>query len=284
MKNINQIILGLFITGTVLLSSCTKNEVTKIALDKDALSLILGQTDSIFANVEYTGDIIPAVTWTSSKPDVAKVSNGEIQALKKGSTLITAQAGTKTASCTVTVNNEIFPVLVKGEIWYYGDIYGSETSNNFLVCLAGAEINMENLSGNDDVMFLEFNTELTVKTNVPSGIYEISDSFQPGTMVPGWVEDNGNPWGTWFFGKTNNDVVDGFVKVTNTNDLNYKFEMNLTDYFGNVITGTYQMSLPYYDLSESQAPVVIKNINLKKQKSFQNNKIKVRISKTRNSL
>lgn len=196
MKNINQIIFGLLIAGSVLLISCTKNEVTKIAVDKDTLSLILGQTDSIFAKVEYTGDIIPAVTWTSSKPDVAKVSNGEIQALKKGSTVITAQAGTKTASCTVTVNNEIFPILVKGEIWYYGDIYGSGTSNNFLVCLAGAEINMENLSGNDDVMFLEFNTELTVNTNVPSGIYEISDSFQPGSMVPGWVEDNGNPWGT----------------------------------------------------------------------------------------
>lgn len=284
MKNINQIIFGLFIAGSVILSSCTKNEVTKITIDKNALSLILGQTDSIFANVEYTGDIIPAVTWTSSNPDVAKVSNGEIQALKKGSTIITAQAGIKTATCNVTVNNEIFPVLVKGEIWYYGDVYDSGTSNNFLVCLAGADINMENLSGNDDVMFLEFNTELSVKTNVPSGIYEISDSFQPGTMVPGWVEDNGNPWGTWFFGKTNNDVVEGFVKVTNTNDLNYKFEMNLTDYFGNVITGTYQMNLPYFDLTESQAPVVVNNINLKKQNSFHYNKIKVRISKTRNNL
>ncbi len=90
--------------------------------------------------------------------------------------------------------------------------------------------------------------------------------------------------GNWFFGKTNNDVVEGFVKVTNTNNVNYKFEMNLTDYFGNVITGTYQMNLPYFDLSEYQVPVVIKNINLKKQTSFQNKKIKVRISKTRISL
>lgn len=283
MKNINHFLFILLVVGSVIFSACTKNEVTKITIDKSALNLILGQTDSLFANAEYTGDIKPAITWTSSQSDVAKVSNGEIVAMKKGSAVITAQAGTKTATCTVTVNNEIFPVLSKGEIWYYGDVYSSGTSNNFLVCLAGADINMENLSGNDDIMFLEFNTELTVKTNVPSGIYEISDNFQPGTMVPGWTEDNGNPWGTWFFGKTYNDAVDGFVKVTNTDNFNYKFELNLTDYFGNVITGTYQMNLPYFDLSEEQTPMIEKNINFKKTDSLYRNKIIGRISSKRNN-
>ena len=44
------------------------------------------------------------------------------------------------------------------------------------------------------------------------------------------------------------------------------------------------MNLPYFDLTQSQTPVAIKNINLNKQNGFQSNKIKVRISKKRNNL
>ncbi len=269
----------IFFIAVLMLNSCNTNEINKITIDKSAVNLILGQVDSLFANVEYTGDIIPAITWTSSKSDVVKVTNGEIRALKKGNSVITAQAGNKTSTCTVTVNNEIFPVLSKGEIWYFGDVYNSGTSNNFLVCLAGNDINMDNLSGTDDVMFLEFNTELTVTNNVPTGIYEISENFQPKTMVPGWTETNGNPWGTWFFGSTNNDVVDGFVKVTNTNNTNYKFELNLTDFFGNVITGNYQMNLPFFDLTVKQNLQIMKSKKIKNSGNFilKNNLVKKNI-------
>lgn len=278
MRNTHKFIFLLFIATSVIFSSCTKNEVTKITIDKSDLNLILGQVDSLYTNVEFTGDIKPATTWTSSQQDVAKVTNGEIQALKKGSAVITAQAGSKSATCSVEVGNEILPVLTKGEIWYYGDVYDSGTSNNFLVCLAGPDINMENLSGNDDIVFLEFNTDLSIKTQIPTGIYEISDSFQPGTMVPGWVEDNGNPWGTWYFGITYNDAVDGFVNVTNNNNGNYSFELHLTDYFGNSITGIYQMNLTFFDFSEETMPQVKVNQKIKSYQLSNRTKISTRKS------
>lgn len=44
-----------------------------------------------------------AVTWTSSNPSVAAVSNGKVTAKKAGTTVITAAAGSAKATCTVTV-------------------------------------------------------------------------------------------------------------------------------------------------------------------------------------
>ncbi len=269
MKILKKSLFTIIISSLLLFTSCTKNEVTQVTIDKPTLDLVLGQVDSLFANTEYTGTIVPAVTWTSSNPDVATIKNGEVVALKKGTSVISAQAGNKTASCNITVNNEIFPTLVKGEIWYFGDIYDSGTSNNFLVCLAGQNINMDNLTGDGDVLFLEFNTELTVKNNVPTGIYNISESFEPGTMVPGWVESSGDPWGTWFFGKTYNDVITGFVQVTNNNEGNYKFVLNLSDYFGNSITGTYQMNLSFFDLTDEQTPASSNKLIAKYQDHFE---------------
>ena len=45
-----------------------------------------------------------AVTWTSADPAVAEVDdNGKVTALSAGTTVITAKADSKSATCTVTV-------------------------------------------------------------------------------------------------------------------------------------------------------------------------------------
>lgn len=252
--------LSIFFLTIVILffTSCTKNEVTKITISDNEITLLLGEKDSLFANTEYTGDIIPSTTWTSSNTSVVKVSQGEVEAIAKGTAVITAQAGNKTATCNIIVENEIKPTLVKGELWFWGDIYQTGFSNNFTVCIASSGINLDNLTGDGEFMYIEFNTDTLIKNNIPSGTYEIAETFRSGTMVAGWVDEDDFPWGTWYFGKTYNDVVSGIVVVTNSNNI-YNIKYNLVDYYGNNISGIYNGSLTYFDYTVNFAPKMIKN-------------------------
>lgn len=68
-----------------------------------ALSLAVNGTEQLVATVEPT-DTTDSVTWSSNKPEVASVdSTGKVTAVAPGEAIITAKAGTKTATCTVTV-------------------------------------------------------------------------------------------------------------------------------------------------------------------------------------
>lgn len=79
---------------------------TGISLNKSELTLNVGDNDtSLIANVTPT-DSNENVVWSSNKPEVATVNptTGEVNAVALGEAIITAKAGTKTATCTVKVN------------------------------------------------------------------------------------------------------------------------------------------------------------------------------------
>lgn len=92
-------------------------KVTKITLDKTALSLEAGVKATLTAIVEPTDATIKSVVWSSSNLEVATVNpiTGEIVAIADGNAVITATSSSNkevAASCTVTVgNNE--PVVSK---------------------------------------------------------------------------------------------------------------------------------------------------------------------------
>lgn len=258
MKKLSYLSFFSIILIFISFTSCVKNEVTKVSISDNEKSLTLGQIDSLFVDTEYTGDIIPSVIWTSSNSAVVKVSQGEIEGKAKGTAVITAQAGSKTATCNVTVNNEIKPALTKGELWFFGDIYETGFSNNFTVCIASSGINIEDLTGDGEYMYLEFNTDLTVNNSIPSGTYEVNFKYEAGTMVPGYVDDDGFPWGTWYFGKTENDVVSGIVVVSSINNI-YTIVYNFVDYYGNNISGTFTGPLTYFDYEKKSAPQFVSN-------------------------
>ncbi len=76
---------------------------TGISLNKSALSLVEGNYETLTATVAPT-DTTDTVTWSSDKTSVATVDNtGKVTAVAAGTAKITATAGTKTATCTVTV-------------------------------------------------------------------------------------------------------------------------------------------------------------------------------------
>ena len=72
---------------------------TEISLNKTTLNLVSGKSETL------TATVVPAaaVTWSSSKEDVATVVNGVITGGIAGTAIITATAGKQSATCAVTV-------------------------------------------------------------------------------------------------------------------------------------------------------------------------------------
>ena len=85
--------------------------VESVSLNKSSLTLETGEGFDLVATVKPDNATDPAVTWTSSDPSVASVTeNGHVEALQPGQAVITAKAGEKEATCAVTVNAPYVPV------------------------------------------------------------------------------------------------------------------------------------------------------------------------------
>ncbi|MDR3093477.1 MAG: Ig-like domain-containing protein, partial [Bacteroidales bacterium] len=78
--------------------------VSGISLDKATLPLVVGATAELKATVLPDNAADKTVKWTSSDDTKATVSNGAVTAVAAGTATITAKAGDKTATCTVTVS------------------------------------------------------------------------------------------------------------------------------------------------------------------------------------
>ncbi len=102
------------LTGLVLVFACGKPEqsstipVESVSLNKTELNLIEGGSETLTATVAPGDATDRTVTWSSADATVATVEqNGYVTAVKEGKTTVTAMAGGKSASCTVTVTKPI---------------------------------------------------------------------------------------------------------------------------------------------------------------------------------
>ena len=96
--------------------------VTSVSLNKTSLALTEQETFQLSATVSPDNATDKTVTWSSSNTAVATVSsNGLVTAVQEGSATITAKAGDKTATCTVTVSKKVIPVtsFTFGDDWFY---------------------------------------------------------------------------------------------------------------------------------------------------------------------
>ena len=104
-------------TAVINVTSAPK-PATGITLNNSVLTLAAGNSDtSLTANVTPP-DSTDTVVWSSNKPEVATVdpATGKVTAVSAGEAIITAKAGTKTATCTVTVtcaHSSLRPVAEK---------------------------------------------------------------------------------------------------------------------------------------------------------------------------
>lgn len=233
----------------LVFTSCETNKVTDVVLDKTELSLMIGESVTLTADVDYSGSIIPSVAWSSSDEAVIKVSNsGVVNALKAGTAVITATASNKSASCTVTVTDELKPVFTNAIIEFYGSFY-NENLNNFVLMLTNS----------NDTLYLDLNTDTTATTALPVGKYamissdfESFDEFTPNTIIPAFEYD-GSGYGSWFFNKTTERALaEGEINVS-LNEAQYTIGYNLIDFDGIKISGTYNGTAVFNDYSEEMS-------------------------------
>ena len=104
--------------AVVLATGCPKIEepttvaVTGVSLDKTEISLTEGAAATLTATITPSNATNKTVAWSSSDPSVATVENGNVKAVKAGTTNITVTTvdGGKTATCKVTVSAPNIPV------------------------------------------------------------------------------------------------------------------------------------------------------------------------------
>ncbi|MDE6535807.1 MAG: Ig-like domain-containing protein, partial [Muribaculaceae bacterium] len=85
--------------------------VSSVELDREILTLEVGQTKHLIATVNPADATEQTVIWASSNPAIASVDNeGLVSALSVGDATITASCGGESAQCVVTVNEETIAI------------------------------------------------------------------------------------------------------------------------------------------------------------------------------
>jgi len=110
-KTIGIVCFVLLLCMSLVFAACDitsdEAEITKITLDKDTLSMQIGDEAILTATVE-PADQAANIVWTCDKDTVVKVENGKVTALSAGTAVVSAQnkEGTVYASCTVIVEEK----------------------------------------------------------------------------------------------------------------------------------------------------------------------------------
>ena len=91
--------------GAAVTIAAEPKPATGITLNKSELTLTAGDSDTSLTATVTPPDSTDTVVWSTNKPAVATVDSatGKVTAVAPGEAIITATAGTKTATCTVKV-------------------------------------------------------------------------------------------------------------------------------------------------------------------------------------
>lgn len=102
-----------FISVTVVAKTIP---VTGISLNPSEITMKVGESQVITAEVTPQDATDKSVTWESSNPEVASVNNGTVVGVNPGSVTITATTvnGGKTAECSVTIKANLAPSVTVG--------------------------------------------------------------------------------------------------------------------------------------------------------------------------
>ncbi len=104
----------------------TGTPVEELTLDKTYVTLNINETMTLLATVSPSDAADITVTWSTSDANIATVIDGVVTTLKIGTATITATAGDKTATCDVTIGENIIfkDELVKQKVVEFFDKNG----------------------------------------------------------------------------------------------------------------------------------------------------------------
>lgn len=146
-KSIAIILYNTYYLKNVLSADVPVSEVT---LDRSALSLINGTNAPLVATVGPVNATMQEVTWSSSNPSVATVSEeGVVSGIQEGYATITAECGGVSASCVVDVYDPLRSDYNPGTYLIYRANTVTSTASGFLSidsympALSGAKVELK---------------------------------------------------------------------------------------------------------------------------------------------
>ena len=110
-KTICVVCFVLLMCMSFVLAACDTTpevEITKITLDKEALTLKIGEEATLTATVE-PAEAAKDIVWTVNKEGIVTVDGGKVKAVAAGTAIVSAQNknGTVYASCTIVVEEVV---------------------------------------------------------------------------------------------------------------------------------------------------------------------------------
>lgn len=169
-----------------------------ITLSQTELKVTIGKTAVISVEFTPSDATNQEVTWVSSKPEVAAVSDGVVTGVAAGEALITATSvdGGFSAACKVVVEPEFDGVVAtKAGGYYCGDQYGNGYDEDFVYLLSGdVKEGGCSLAGNGTALWLDLNLPKTGATTLPAHHYtpvltdgqDMNYTWQPGQDLGSW--------------------------------------------------------------------------------------------------
>lgn len=147
--------------------------------------------------------------------------------------------------------------LTQGLLIYNGEAY-TETSDLYMVVLAGPDYDLEVNYGASDAVMLSVNVAPGTSDGIPSGTYTVidaltADDYPVGTALSGvYINTYAAYAGTWFYStaeKLESSVRGGKVSIVNHGGDRYTFDMQFEDGYGHRIDGSYTGSCSVVDWS-----------------------------------
>lgn len=145
--------------------------------------------------------------------------------------------------------------LTQGVVMYGGTAF-TETSDYYMVVLAGADFDLENNYGNAPSLNFGLNVTPGSNNGIPTGTYTLinameADDYDVNTALSGVYEPAyGGFFGSWYFAAS--DALEaamqtGTVKVVNNGNDNYEFTFDLKDGYGHSVKGSFRGNVLFAD-------------------------------------
>lgn len=205
MKKLFSTYLSFSILVIIVLSSCEKNEISRISFNRDTFALHVGLSDTLISTLNFTGSVSDfPVVWEVKDPTVISIKeeastetdnpSGKagsftkklvITALKAGNTTLTIRSGSKHHDCQVTVDQQVFN-MTGAYASNWGDYFDTGT-NNFDMYLLEHTLALNDsgtVQGNGSLLYLDFYLPLA-QNNLSSAEFTLSDKGEKNTFFPG---------------------------------------------------------------------------------------------------
>lgn len=215
---------------------------------------------SYIIDVEKTGTTYELVTggsYTVSKSGDTYIIEGDL-ITESAEVIHFNYSGTISVTDESETPTELTPSLTHGYLYYFGDAYGTGTSSNFIAQMASESEVFGDDSLTGSVLQLELNTDKTVKDSLSSGTYNMvseltSATLVAYTLVPGYVDDNGNYWGSWYYTTDQTRKITSGNAIISRSGTSYNIAYTLYDRIGSKISGVYTAPLTYVNETSSSS-------------------------------